>query len=123
MDFIHSTPTIRHKRVQTIIREIASSNNYQTDHFKHLLQTINREIIPNKTYKLLPEKSLEKMLANYYPIIISNHTYKLFIREREIIPSSSYKLLPDKSSLGMIFLIIVYERIISNNTSKLLSEN
>ena len=79
--FIHSSPTIRQKRVQTIIREIVSNNTYQSNHFKN-------------SYKLLPEKLLEIIFANYCPITISNHPYKLLIRKRvaffEIFISGRY---------------------------------
>ena len=53
------------------------TNYYQKNHFKHCLQTVIRQIIPNNFYKLLPEKSnvtykllsektFQTILANYY---------------------------------------------------------
>ena len=98
--------------IQTFIRKLIGSDFYKL---------FIREIISNNSYRLLPEKSFQRIPTNYYQIIISNHIYKLFIRGRKIISNSSYKLLPYKSS--QTILTNYYQRIISRNTYTLLSQN
>ena len=60
-------------------REIINNNTSKLNHFKQYTyeHTAIKEIIPNKSYKLLQEKSLQTVLTNYYQIIIPNNTYKL----------------------------------------------
>ena len=40
-----------------------------------------RKIIPSKSYKPLREKSLQRVLTNYYQRIILNSTYKLLAQK------------------------------------------
>ena len=110
--------------LQTFIRESFQTLDirtyyYRSNHSKQVLQTTTRDIMANRTYKLLAENHSQQYL-------------KATIRE--IIPNNTYKLLPEKSL--QIILTKVYQRIqfIPNNTSylwhiiqkillKLLSEN
>ena len=50
--------------LQTVITDIIrdnSSNYYQRNHSKQFLQTFITEVISNNAFKLLPEKSFQKM--------------------------------------------------------------
>ena len=92
----------------TITRKIIANKpkNLLGNHFKQYtyVHTIIREIIPNKSYKLVQEKSLPTVLTYYYQRIISNNTYKL---------------LPKKwlqTALTKVYQIIQF---ILNNTSYL----
>ena len=66
--------------------------HYQRNHFQQILQTTTREIIPNNTYKPLPQK---------------------------IIPNNTYKLLPEKSLQTMLKKVYQTTQFIPNNTSYL----
>ena len=77
-------------------------------HFKSYLETINHRERERKR-ETERDRETERQRDSEWQ------------REREIIPNSSSKLLQDK--WFQTILINYYQRIISNNTYKLLSEN
>ena len=85
--------------LQTSTREINANKpkNWLGNHFKQYIyvHTITREIIPNKSYKLVQEKSLPTVLTYYYLRIIPNNNLQTITIE--IIANCAYKSLSDNS--------------------------
>ena len=89
----------------SIIREIIQTiltNYYHRNHSKQFLQAITKEVVPNSSYKLIPEvipnnafKLFQTILSIYYQ---RNHS-KQFLQTiiTETISNNSCKLLPMKS--------------------------
>ena len=77
----------------SIIREIIRTiltNYYHRNHSKQFLQAITKEVVPNSSYKLIPEVIPNRtMLSNYFKRFLVSII-------REIIPNNSYKLLSQK---------------------------
>ena len=64
---------------------------------KLFLQTIIRETIEIICHKLLPEKSLQTILKNFYQGIILNNIHTYLLLSKKPFEKKLYKLLQEKS--------------------------